>query len=93
MTITLNKIILTERYDHIVFRLASAEQRVSELSNTMMNHFAYNKPVTPLRCDKPSANATVSFQCDSTKQEVLSTPVPNPFEFKTLQPDGLFKLK
>jgi len=78
----INKIILTERYDHLVFRLTSAEQRVSDLSNTIMNHFAYNKPVTPyvtpLRCDKQPTNATVSFQCDSNKLEPFSTSVPAP---------------
>jgi hypothetical protein len=66
-----HKLLLTERNEHLVFRMAAAEQRVSDLSNTMMNHFAYKKPVK----EPFVPPATIPTACS------VQAPVVSPIQF------------
>ena len=75
-----NKLIMTERNEHLVFRLSAAEQRVSELNNTMMNHFAYNKPVVP---PSPTPPPSIFKDIRELKPFSPATPPPSPFSFET----------
>lgn len=87
-----HKLLLTERNEHLVFRLAAAEQRVNDLNNTIMNHFAYNKPiikdssfVAPAPAPAQPAPAPVQPAQASPFQSFQPQPQPQaplPFQFK-----------